>query len=841
MTVQRRRLLLVVRSLLVVLGLAALASPAWVITSSRQSVVFVVDHSESLGVRGLGDAYEAMDRVRSSLPGNTKVGVVAAGDFPKLIASPGDKIEMSAELGAFWMKEIGSQSHLAAAVDLARGVFPAGAAKHVIYIGDALETRGDLRLAAQEAAIDGLRIHAIPIGGEQRPDVRVTGLTSSHSRLNEGATLALTARVESSIEGEGKLRLFENGLEVEQMDITLGVGEEREFRFERIPDRRNIYQYRAVLEGFEGDAIPENNASLAIVDVRGKPLWLYVEGEENEARYLMEAMEREGIRLDLRNADSMPRSLRELNAYDGVILSDIAAHLVGEDAMAALRDYVGELGGGFCMIGGMNSFGVGGYYRTPIEEILPVKLKAPDTEVQHSSALALVLDRSGSMSGQKIELCKSAAIATAEILTKRDFIHVVAFDSAAHPVVPMTRVDSPAALASQIATLTSGGGTNIYPGMANARNALNGVKARIKHMIVLTDGHTSGAGYETLAATCRSEGMTISTVAVGSGAQVGLLQSIASAGGGEAYLTMDPQAITRIFTQDTMRHTGRMIREEAFEPAMVESHPMLKGWTEIDSPPLLGYVKTNRKATAQVPLVTDLGDPLLAYWRFGLGKVTAFTSDCKSRWASLWIGQWNGYSQLWAQILRETARETQGHNIDLRFEAKGEEVGLVVDLLEDAGTRKNGAEVEANVYFMPAQSLGSTMRLIDRIDLGQSGPGKYIGAFRPDKPGVYLVRSQSGSQMVSAGYVFNPSSEAATGQINEELLKEVTKTSGGQLLSGESQVLDLQGRGVARHIELWPWIVYAMLALFLADVAIRRWENVRGMFDYFSEFTARVR
>ncbi len=838
MSVERRRLLLVVRSALVVLGLAALASPAWVIKNRRQSVVFVVDHTESLGRSGLETAYEAVKEARAALPGGTKVGVVAAGKEPRLLAGPGERIELNLENGELLLDEIGSQSHLAAAVDLARGVFPAGAAKHVIYVGDGLETRGDLRLASREAAVEGLRIHAIPVGGEKRPDVRVTSLIASDSRLNEGATLALTARVESTIEGEGVLRLFENGLEVERVDLTLGVGEEAEYRFERIPDRRNIYQYRAVLEGFEGDAIPENNASLSIVDVRGKPLWLYIEGEESEARYLMDAMDREGIRLDLRNAETMPRSLRELNAYDGVILSDIAAHLVGEDTMAALRDYVGELGGGFCMIGGMNSFGVGGYYRTPIEDLLPVKLKAPDTEVQHSSALALVLDRSGSMSGQKIELCKSAAIATAEILTKRDFIHVVAFDSSAHVVVPMTRVNSPAAIAAQISTLTSGGGTNIYPGMANARNALSGVNARIKHMIVLTDGHTSGGGYEALAATCRAEGITISTVAVGNGAQVGLLQSIAAAGGGEAYLTMDPQAITRIFTQDTMRHTGRMIREEAFQPTMVERHPMLKNWTEIDSPPLLGYVKTNRKATAQIPLVTDLGDPLLAHWRFGLGKVTAFTSDCKSRWASLWIGQWSGYSQMWAQILRETARETQGHNIDLNFEPEGEEIGMAVDLLEDAGTRKNGAEVEGDVYFMPAQALGSTMRLIDRVKLGQDGPGSYRGSFRPEKPGVYLVRARSGAQMVSAGYVFNPSSEAATGQVDEELLKEVTEVSGGMMLAADLGKIALQGEGVARHVELWPWILYLMLALFLADVAIRRWENVRGMMEYFGELTS---
>ena len=97
-------------------------------------------------------------------------------------------------------------------------------------------------------------------------------------------------------------------------------------------------------------------------------------------------------------------------------------------------------------------------YRTPIEEILPVKLRGPDHEEHQSSALALVIDRSGSMSGQKIEICKSAAIATADLLEDMDYIGVYAFDSSVHTVVPLTRVNSTTAIANQISLLASGGG-----------------------------------------------------------------------------------------------------------------------------------------------------------------------------------------------------------------------------------------------------------------------------------------------------------------------------------------------------------------------------------------------
>jgi Ca-activated chloride channel family protein len=678
----------------------------------------------------------------------------------------------------------------------------------------------------------------VPVSGERRPDVRVAQFESSQARLSEGASLKLTAEVESSLAGKGVIRLFENGLEVDSRDLELEVGTSCEVVFTRAPEKRNIYDYRAVLEGFSDDAIPENNEALTIVDVRGKPLLLYVEGEEGESRYLVEAMAKEGIRLEVRGVEGIPQTLQDMAGYDGIVLSDVAAHKVGEDFMSAVRDYVDKLGGGFVMIGGMNSFGVGGYYRTPIEEILPVKLKAPDHEEQQSSALALVIDRSGSMSGQKIELCKSAAIATSEVLTRKDYIGVYAFDSEAHVVVPMTRLTSASSIAGQISMLSSGGGTNIYPGMVLARQELGKVRAKIKHMIVLTDGQTSGQGYQALAAQCRSEGITISTVAVGAGAQVGLLQTIAAAGGGESYVTMDPTAITRIFTQDTMVHTGRMIREEAFQPTMVESHPMLANWVEGQAPPLLGYVKTNRKATAQVPLVTDLGEPLLAHWRFGLGKVTAFTSDCKSRWAALWISRWDGYSQMWAQILRETARPPQGQNMDMRLDDLGDEVLCSVDLLEDAGTRRNNADVEMDVYFVPANTLGARMRSVETRPLYQEGPGMYAGSFRPEAPGVYLVRARSGSQMISAGHVHQPSSEVSTGRVNVDLLRKVTEMTGGDLLADDQTQLDLGGAKTANYIPLWPYVLLLMIPLFLADVLVRRWEHVRGLMDQLNRVVA---
>ncbi len=473
--------------------------------------------------------------------------------------------------------------------------------------------------------------------------------------------------------------------------------------FRRTPSQRELYRYRVQVEGFDSDTIEQNNQAMTLVDVQGRPRLLYIEGEPDEAHYLRDAMDREGIRLEARRPEGFPHSMQQLAGYDGVILSDVPAYKIDDKQMALLRDYVQQLGGGLIMIGGTHSFGVGGYYRTPIEEMLPVKIKPPDSEQKQSVALALVIDRSGSMGGQKIEICKSAAIGTAELLSKKDFLGVVAFDSSAHWVAPLQRLSSAGSITSQIASLSAGGGTNVQPGMVAAQQALSKVQARRKHMIVLTDGHTSGQGYEELANQIHSQNITVSTVGVGGGADHALLQSIATAGGGKYYRADDPAAIPRIFTQDTMTHVRRLVREQTFQPRLVEHHPMVNGWSDQQAPPLLGYVRTFPRATAQVPLVTDLSDPLLAHWRFGLGKVTAFTSDSKSRWASLWLTQWNsGYSQFWGQVIRETARQPQGRTMDVRLTEEDEKVRINVDMMSDAATFKQDAQVEAQVYFVAA-------------------------------------------------------------------------------------------------------------------------------------------
>ena len=401
----------------------------------------------------------------------------------------------------------------------------------------------------------------------------------------------------------------------------------------------------------------------------------------------------------------------------------------------------------------------------------------------------------------------------------------------AHVVAPMTRLTSTNAVSGQIAAIASGGGTNLQPAFQLGREALLRTKARVKHMIILTDGQTAGSGYEQLATQCRNEGLTISTVAIGEGSHVALLQAIASSGGGQSYSTTDASSITRIFTQDTLMHTGRMIREEPFIPVLKEKDPMLAGFEKWDSPTLLGYVKTTRRTSAQVPLVTETGDPLLAHWRFGLGKATAFTSDAKSRWASLWIARWPDFGRFWSQVLRDTARAPQGRLMDLSARMQGDDARISVDLLADAGTRANNATVAAEVFHVSADALGAPMKAVQKLTLRQDAPGTYIADFKPTQAGVYLIRAQFGTDMVTTGLIHNPSTEASLGTINEALLKEAVRITSSDYLADSKRLPNLETTKAVQYEELWPSLLLALLLIFLIDTAIRRWEHVVGLWE----------
>ncbi len=428
------------------------------------------------------------------------------------------------------------------------------------------------------------------------------------------------------------------------------------------------------------DTVAQNNQAGAAAVSEGTARVLLLSDAPESARHFEWALRQEGIELNVRPAEGAPTQISDLRNFDTVIIDNVPASALSREQMELLRGYVRDFGGGLIMLGGDEAFGLGGYFRTAVEDVLPVQCDFQKEEETPSLALSLVIDRSGSMSGIPIELAKAAAKASVDLLGPRDYASVIAFDSAAYPVVPLQSAANAAAIGADIASITAGGGTSMAPAMEEALRQLSTSTAKLKHVILLTDGVSTPGPFDQLAGEMARSGITVSTVAVG-GADTALLAQIAEWGNGRYYETSDWSTIPQIFTKETMTASKSAIQEFPFLATPVRAVDFLEGVPWDAAPFLLGYVRTKAKPTSETWLVTERGDPLLTTWRFGLGTTAAFTSDARNRWAVEWL-RWPGYGKFWGQLLRRLGRPPTLGWSEVALEDRGEAVELRVDALD---------------------------------------------------------------------------------------------------------------------------------------------------------------
>ncbi|MBX3272042.1 MAG: VWA domain-containing protein [Sandaracinaceae bacterium] len=722
----------------------------------------------------------------------------------------------------------GAGTDLAAALQLAYGLFPPGHLRRAVVWSDGGQTRGDLLAETSRAAELGVRLYAVPTTEAAPPEVAVTGLVLP-DRIDVGQPFPVRAQVFSTNATRARVRLYQgetlNGLDGVR-DVELAAGE-------NVIEMRSVVRvagavtYAFSVEPEGPDRFRENDEISSTVVVPGRPSVLYVEGSPGRATYLASALGAGDYEVDVRSPRAIPTSLRELERFDFFILSDVPADQVSLTQQDAIERYVRDLGGGFLMAGGESSFGLGGWHGTRIERLLPVHMDSERRRDQPSLAIALVIDKSGSMNGAAMDLAKEAAIATAQMLSPDDYIAVIGFDSTPSRVVRMQSARNRLQIVRDIGRLTARGGTAIFPALDMAYQDQAVTRARIKHVILLTDGQTQEPGIPELAQIMRAEGITVSTVGLGADVNRALLTQIADIGGGRAYFTQDPHNIPRIFMRETSTVARSNVVEEFFQPRVSTPADFLRRMDLSSAPYLHGYVATRARATpAQTILVSDIGEPILARWRVGLGWSLAWTSDVKNRWAVEWL-RWPGFSRFWSELVREHMRQRRRQTLDMTAEVVDGRARVVVDAIGLDDQFLDGLDSTLHVEGPLGRGASRGDRFERDLPLRQTAPGRYEARFDLPRYGSFVLTAEhrrDGRPVAeSHAQLVNPyPREYLTIEPDVALLERAARVTGGHLAPSVAQVFDPGDERIRHHEELWPKLLFLALILFVLDLALRR-------------------
>ena len=798
--------------------------------SSRVCTIFLVDVSDSISDAALRSASQTIDKARDARRSDDELRVISFARRPRLLEpGPDGALPPWREPAASRPNgdERYSETDLQAALQLAYGVFPEVYLRRVVVLSDGIETRGDLLAEAQRAASFGVQLSSLPFEQPLPAEVAVQSLVVPNG-IKVGEPFYVTANLYASQPSTARARLFQgdalNGLDsVRTVQLEPG---RNEIRFRSVVRVGGPVSYRLELDGVQHDQFPENNRFVTSFDVPGRPTVLYVEGQPARATYLASALGAQQFDVDVRSPTALPRSLAELERYDFFILSDVPAEQVDPSIQDLTERYVRDLGGGLLFAGGESGYGLGGWNNTTIERLLPVSMDNEEQKDMPGVAMSLVIDRSGSMTGLPIEMAKAACRATVETLRGDDLVEVIAFDSQPKRFVKLQPARYINRIRAEVATIQPGGGTAIFPALDAAYQDISVVQARKKHVILLTDGRADSDGIRDLVGAMIAEGITVTTVGLGDGADADFLRLIADAGGGRYHHVPDPNSLPRIFTRETEMITRQSAVQEWFPVRQTSSADFLRGLSLTGAPLLHGYVATQLKPPpAQQILASDQGEPILARWRVGLGWAVAWTSDLKNNWAVDWL-RWGEFGRFWGQLVREHMRSKHRRELDMSAELVGQRVHASVDAVLPGGGFENDLQ---SVLVVTGPLPGGERR---EIPMRQAAPGRYQADFELDGYGSVLLRADhyridsDGKRVLSAvsfGQISQPyPGEYARLEPDRALLERAALATGGRLNPAIESLFDPAGQVVTSREPLWQRFILLAIACFLLDLLLRR-------------------
>ena len=803
---------------LLVLALAGLRLP---LSGGPVNTIFLLDTSASILPGTQAAARQWIERAAAQRAPDDSVALLTFGAGTR-IDQPFSRGDIGESETAAIVEE---RTNIADALRMAASLFPPDAPKRIVLLSDGNQTAGDVMRAAEVIAAQGVQVDVVPLLAEPGIDAAVTEVAPPNA-LREDENFEVRVTVAATTQGEAVLRLFMNETLVSEGPVRLEYGQNY-FTIQQPGIEEGFYSFRAQVVASD-DQRPQNNDAYGYSQVGPKGLVLVVENIVGDAIILTQALQAAGIQAQNVTPAQLPTRPEDLDGVSSVVLVNVPASQLTEQQMQALQDFVKSFGGGLVALGGAASFGMGDYGGTPLEHALPVISQPPDHEELPTLALALLIDKSGSMNEgapvSKIAMAREAAAQAVEILESGDVLGVLAFEYSPQWVVrpaPVNDAEDAQNVVRRVSTIEAGGGTDIYNALQLAYDTLRRTPAQVKHIILVTDGQSTSAPglWDVLMTRMRRDHITLSAVAIGADADQILLQRLVRLGDGRYYYADVPENIPQVVTKESQRASRSLVMSRLFQPRVVTASPILRAILPDSLPNLSAFVRTEPKPAAETPLLSDTSDVILAQWQYGLGRAVAWTSDAGQDWAADW-GEWPQNQQFWAQMVRWTMPSPLNPQLATQVQVDGSEVTVAVDSVDEQGNIRNLLNTQVEV-------AGPEQRAFS-LNLPQTAPGRYAGTLNVDKAGVYALRitQYDGDTPVVeqiTGAVVPVAAEFLSFETDYRLLRRLATVTGGKALTSAAEAFRHDRpppEGYNRPF--WQPLVVIALILFVADIGVRR-------------------
>ncbi|MDG1482338.1 MAG: VWA domain-containing protein [Myxococcota bacterium] len=655
------------RAFVLVLLTLALADPVLTRENADETVVFVIDTSDSIPEAEQARAAAEALQQREALTQGT-AGLITFAEQPIIQAIPGQPWpEMTPSLG--------SRSDLDAALRMALSLIPEQSSGRIVLFTDG-HTDTDPVAALAAATERRISLTPIPLHPEQLR-ATITEIHLDSALLSPGETLSGHLTLSGGATGwSGDLDVSVGGRALDQLPAEAAAESKQTLAFTlSLPSDLTAGPTLLSVSA----AGVETSAALTIQPA--PRIWIITDRARAGAN-LAALLTADGLAPERISPGAIPDDL----AAELIVLADVTSASLPRDLDDKLARFVSE-GGSLLTLGGDASYDLGGWHTRPLADLLPVRMDPDGALKDDAITLVIALDKSGSMAqsattstteaqmlkavgnrmvggrprGSKIRLAAEGSVSALKLLRDTDFIGVLSIDTQARWPVAVQSVTQRDAVIERIRSISSGGG-GIYTitALEAARDALRASDTPLRHLIFFAD--TADAGEQVRGSLSATElvsdlaqsGITLSVIGIGSRSaqDAEFLIELARLGGGRFHATDDPEDLPALFAQETEELLGAALEESADLTVMqTQWHPALTDIAIEDAPALTGYNRVLPQPAARTILTTAGGVPLLSTWRVGLGEVTSISTDDGGRWAASWR-RWEGGGKFWVQLIR---------------------------------------------------------------------------------------------------------------------------------------------------------------------------------------------